>query len=300
MKSTVADILSPSTLARIENYALLARVAVEGFISGMHRSLSHGTGSEFLQYRNYSFGDDLKYVDWKAFARLDRYLTKVFLEETNTACRIVLDASASLDYRGDRASVTKWRYACMTAACIAYLASRQGDNVGLYIYNEGMTDVLEPSGTRGQLQRVFHSMARQKPTGGANHKRAWDYLTGSLRDRGIVVFLSDFLEAEETLPPLLNRMHYARHDCLAIQVLDPDEIDLPFDISTEFIDAEEGRRILTYPEKIRDDYERKMNEFLRTLSASIARTPVDFLRLQTSDSLAESLAAYLNRRDALR
>lgn len=300
MRSNVAELLSPSALARIENYSLLARVAVDGFISGMHRSLSHGTGSEFLQYRNYSLGDDLKYVDWKAFARLDRVLTKVFLEETNTACRIVLDASASLDYEGTRASVTKWRYACMTAACIAYLASRQGDTVGLYLYNDRMVDVLEPSRATGQLQRVFHAMARQKPTGSADHKRAWDYLTHSLRDRGLIVFLSDFLEAEETLPPLLNRIHHARHDCLAIQVLDPDEMDLPFDISTEFIDAEEGRRILTFPEKIRDDYEQKMNAFLRQISDSIAKTPVDFLRLTTSDSLAESLAAYLNRRDALR
>lgn len=295
-----ADLLSPATLARIDNYSLLAKTAVEGFLSGIHRSLSHGTGGEFLQYRNYTPGDDLKYVDWKVYSRQNKFHTKVFREETNMNLSLVLDASASLDYQGSRASCGKWRYAAMVAACLAYMAGRQGDNVGLYIYNDRVVQALDPSRSSGQLQRIFGSLTRQKPDHAADHPRAWNYLTGHFRSRGLVVFLSDFLEADNVLPPLLKRLRFAHHDCLAIQVLDPDELDLPFDQSTEFIDAEKGRRLDTYPASVRADYIRAMNDFLARLSQSMTNSQVDFLRLVTSESLAHSLATYLHKRDSLR
>lgn len=300
MKTPAAELLSPATLARIDNYSLLAKTAVEGFLSGLHRSLSHGTGGEFLQYRNYTPGDDLKYVDWKVYSRQNKFHTKVFREETNMNLSLVLDASASLAYVGSRAPCGKWRYASMVAACLAYMASRQGDNVGLYLYNQGIIQALDPSRSPGQLQRIFASLAREEPNGSADHPRAWNYLTNHFRSRGMVVFLSDFLEADDSLPPLLKRLRYAHHDCLAIQVLAPDELDLPFDRSTEFIDAEGGARIDTYPDSVRGDYIRAMNDFLARLSESMKKSQVDFLRLNTSDSLAHSLATYLHKRDSLR
>jgi uncharacterized protein (DUF58 family) len=300
MKTPAAELLSPATLARIDNYSLLAKTAVEGFLSGLHRSLSHGTGGEFLQYRNYSPGDDLKYVDWKVYSRQNKFHTKVFQEETNMNLSLVLDASGSLDYHGSRAPCGKWRYAAMVAACLAYMASRQGDNVGLYLYNSGVVQALDPSRSQGQLQRIFSSLTRQRPANPADHERAWNYLTGHFRSRGLVVFLSDFLEAEKTLPALLKRLRFAHHDCLAIQVLDPDELDLPFDRSTEFIDLERGGRIDTYPATVRANYVRAMENFLDELSRSMKRSQVDFLRLVTSETLAHSLATYLHKRDSLR
>lgn len=300
MNTPAAELLSPATLARIDNYSLLAKTAVEGFLSGLHRSLSHGTGGEFLQYRNYTPGDDLKYVDWKVYSRQNKFHTKVFREETNMNLSLVLDASASLDYQGSRAPCGKWRYASMVAASLAYMASRQGDNVGLFLYNKGVVQALDPSRSAGQLQRIFGSLTRQQPAHTADHARAWNYLTGHFRSRGLVVFLSDFLDGGDTLPPLLKRLRYAHHDCLAIQVLDPDELDLPFHHSTEFIDAEGTGRIDTYPASVRADYIRSMNDFLALLSQSMKRSQVEFLRLTTSDSLANSLATYLNKRDSLR
>lgn len=300
MITPAAELLSPATLARIDNYSLLAKTAVEGFLSGLHRSLSHGTGGEFLQYRNYTPGDDLKYVDWKVFSRQNKFHTKVFREETNMNLSLVLDASASLAYQGSRAPCGKWRYASMVAACLAYMASRQGDNVGLFLYNKGVVQALDPSRSPGQLQRIFGSLARQEPAHSADHPRAWNYLTGHFRSRGLVVFLSDFLDADDILPPLLKRIRFAHHDCLAIQVLDQDELDLPFDRSTEFIDAEGSGRIDTYPASVREDYIRAMDAFLARLSQSMTKSQVDFLRLVTSESLSHSLATYLHKRDSLR
>lgn len=299
MTTAAAELLSPATLARIDSYSLVAKTAVDGFLAGMHRSLSQGTGGEFLQYRNYTAGDDLKYVDWKVYARQNKFHTKLFREETNMNCCLVLDGSASLGYEGTRAPCSKWRYAAMTAACLAYMASRQGDNIGLYIYSDDLHQVLPPSRAPGQLQRVFHALARHKPSGRANHTRTWNYLTNHLRSRGLVVFLSDFLEAEKELPDLLKRLRFAHHDSLAFQVLDEDELDLPFDHSTEFIDAEEGRRLLTYPHNVRSDYVRRMNEFLSNLSQTMTRSHVQFVRLVSSASLGHSLATYLHKRDAL-
>ncbi len=300
MSVSLVELLSPATLSRIENYALLAKVAVEGYMSGLHRSFTRGQGSEFLQYRDYAPGDDLKYVDWKVYSRSDRYYTKVFQEETNMNCFLVLDASASLDYQGERADCGKWRYACMVAACLAYLASRQGDNVGLCIYNDDVVEMIDARQRQGQLPRILSALARHKPAGAARHEYAWNYLMGHLRSRGMVVFLSDFLEAEETLPPILKRIRYARHECVAVQVLDPDERDLPFDRSTEFIEPEEGGRILTNPETIRTQYMEKMNDFQQRLSVGLTRSQVEFLSLLSSDSLARSLSAYLHKREALR
>ncbi|HLS27203.1 MAG TPA: DUF58 domain-containing protein [Opitutales bacterium] len=300
MTTSAADLLSPATLARIDNYSLLAKTAVEGYLSGIHRSLSHGTGGEFFQYRNYTPGDDLKYVDWKVFSRQNKFHTKVFREETNMNVSLVLDASGSLDYNGSRAPWGKWRYAAMIAASLAYLANRQGDNVGLYIYNDQIVEAIEPSRTQGQLQRIFAALARQKPSGSADHRRAWNYLTNHFRRRGLIIFLSDFLDAEKTLPPLLKRLRFAHHDCLAFQVLDPDELDLPFDRSTEFIDRETGRRIDSFPAAVRDDYQREMNDFLERLSQAMSEAQVDFLRLISSESLADALANYLHKRESLR
>ncbi len=300
MNPALTDLLSPATLARIDSYALLSRVAVDGFLSGMHRSLSHGTGGEFLQYRNYTPGDDLKYVDWKVYSRQDRFHTKVFREETSMNLRLVLDASASLDYQGTRAPCGKWRYACMVAACLAYLASRQGDNVGLYLYSGEARQVVEPGMRHDQLTRIFATLARHRPGGAADHEPAWTHLARHFRSRGMVVVISDFLEAEETLPRLLRNLRFARQECLAFQVLDPDETDLPFAGSTEFIDAESGGRILTFPDNVRKEYQEKMTAFLETLDQTFRRAQVDFLRLGTTDSLARALANYLHKRDAQR
>lgn len=296
----LVDLLSPDTLSRIENYALLARVAVDGFISGMHRSLSQGLGGEFLQYRHYNPGDDLKYVDWKVFSRQNKFYTKVFREETDMNCCLVLDASASMEYQGSRAPCSKWHYARMVAACLAYMASRQGDNIGIYLYNDHLFEGIAPGRKQGQLQRVLSTLKRHTPRGPANHEEVWKYLTGHLRHRGIVVFLSDFLEADETLPPLLKTLRSARHECVGIQILDPDEIDFPFQQSTEFIDAEGKGRISTYPDNVRGEYLKRMNDFLERLSLSFTHSRVDHLRIQTSDSLAHSLATYLHKRDSFR
>ncbi|MCH8539554.1 MAG: DUF58 domain-containing protein [Opitutales bacterium] len=295
----LVDLLSPATLHKVGSLAMIARIAVNGFLSGLHRSISQGQGGEFLQYRNYYPGDDLKYVDWKVFAKREKFYTKVYREETNMDLLIVADASGSMDYQGTTAPCGKWRYASMLAACLAYLATKQGDNVGLYVYQDEFTEIIPPNRRGGNLERVLASLQRQKPGGPANHRAAWQSITNRLKNRGIIVFLSDFLEGENILPPLLNRLPNTRHDCAAFHILDRDEIEFPFSQSTEFISLEENSRLRTYPEYVQEDYQKGMNEFLKTLSEGFRSSQTEYRLLKTDETLAHFLAAYLRRRERL-
>jgi uncharacterized protein (DUF58 family) len=291
------EVLDPSTLSGIDNLQLVAKVAVDGFLSGMHRSLYHGHGSEFFQYRTYAPGDDLKYVDWKVFSRHDRFYTKLFEEETNMNVTLVADMSASMNYRGENSPATKWRYAAMTAAALAYLVRKQGDNLGLFLYGQELVEGLAPSHRSGQFRRVINALQTAQPAGAETaHEEMFNYLAKHGGRRGIVVLISDMLGGEEALPPLFSLLRSQGHDCIAIQVLDPDEIDFPFDQPLEFIDLEDGQRIRTNGAEIRTEYQQNMNQFLTQLSGGIIRTGTDYLRLRTTDSLGKALAQFLQTR----
>lgn len=297
--SAIAELLAPETLARIDNYAFLARTAVDGFISGLHRSLYHGFGSEFFQYRSYAHGDDFKYMDWKVFARRDKFVTKVFQEETNMACCVLLDASASMGYRGRRAACDKLHYAAMAGACLVYLAGRQGDNIGFYAYRDTPVTGIAPGHRSGQLQRILAEMTRLKAEGVADHTRAANCLGEALRRRGVVVWISDFLEADDQLQGLLKRFRFAHQECLVIQVLDPDELDLPFDGSVRFEDCETDKTLITAPDHIRESYSTQMQAYIKTVREACLAEHVDYLLATTRDNLGGVLAAYLHRREAM-
>jgi len=296
----VSELLLPSTLAHIDNYSFLARVVVEGYISGLHRSLYHGLGSEFFQYRNYSQGDDLKYVDWKLFARSEKIYSKVFLEDTNMNCSILLDTSSSMSYCSSGSSVSKQRYGCMLAATIAYLASRQGDNVGLFIYNDDLLRVVEPKRHNGGLRRIMLELARVKSEGIANQEKVFSKVLSLLKRRGVLVIISDFLDdAGVLLDKWLKYFRSAKQDCIILQVLDRDELEFGFKDSVEFVGLETGNHLLTAPELIADNYRKSMQEYCNTIRTVCLQEQVDFVQLRTDESLGSSLLAYLHKREKM-
>lgn len=295
MATPAPQLLDPAHLSAIANYSLLAKLAVEGFISGQHRSLFHGFGSEFQQYRPYTPGEDPRTIDWKVYARRERLQTKLFEEETNLNCSIVLDCSASMDYAGESAVCSKFHYACMAAACLAYLASKQGDNTGLYLYADSLREVLPP-GRRGRLPSLHHALSRAQPRGGANHQRLVEYLGHQLNGRGMVIVLSDMLEAEESLPALLARLRIRHHDVMALQILDPDEIQFPREAAARFVDLETNREILTSPQNVADHYDKAMDEASATLRHGFSENRIEYRRFSSRNSLGMALAAFLHRR----
>jgi uncharacterized protein (DUF58 family) len=299
MANRPAQYIDPAVLAKVENYAFLARTIVEGFVAGLHRSLYHGFGSEFVQYRNYSEGDDLKYVDWKVFARHDKYQMKVFQEETNTNCYIVLDASASMEYTGTH-GISKLHYAKIIAACIAYLVNRQGDNVGFYAYSDKVHTGVPPGHRSGQVHQICTELSRLKAGGGCDHAVVLNYLGESFNRRGIVVMISDFLDTDTDMLKSLRHFRFAHHDCILFQVLDDDELDFGFTSTMRFVDSETGAEIITSPGVVRREYLERFGRELEELQLFCSRSNIDYHQLRSSQPLASSLAAYLNRREKFR
>lgn len=295
MAETNDALLNPAVLARLANTSILARRVVEGFLFGLHRSLYHGFGSEFVHYRNYAKGDDLKYVDWKLYAKSNRLHTKVFQEETNTACYIVLDVSASMGYTGSD-GVSKLAYARMLAACLAYLMHRQGDQVGLFAYGDTLKTAIPPSRQSGHLPRLCAELEKLRAGGESRPETVLRQLSEHFDRRGLVIFISDLWDSGAGLFRDLKRFRVQHHDCLMLQVLTPDEVDFKFEGTVRFVDSETASEIVTAPETVRADYQQAVGEWLAEVQRFARQSELDYQRLMTNEPLATALGHYLNRR----
>ena len=291
------NLLDPAHLHSIEDYSLLARVVVDGAMPGVHRSLRQGRGSEFFQYRPYARGEDLKLIDWKVFAKRDELVAKTFQEDTNFTVCLVLDVSASMGYEGKRAKCSKLRYASMLAACFAYLANRQGDRLGLFAYSDEVREWIRPNSGTSQLNRVFTTLQGLKAEGTNAHDFAWDRMANGLPGRAMVVFLSDFLEAEDTIAEKLRFSLSSRYECLCLQVLDPDEIDLPEDEALRFAELEGEREVSTSPPAIREKYKKDMSGFCDDLQSKLSSISAEFESLETNQDLGHALRRFLGMRN---
>jgi uncharacterized protein (DUF58 family) len=246
-------------LAGIADLELVARIIVEGMVSGLHRSPFHGYSAEFSQYRHYRPGDDLKHVDWKLVARTDRVYTKQFRETTNMASALVLDTSGSMDFPGfPDPPVTKFRYAVITAAALAHLISGQGDAIGLLAGER----FIAPRAGRQHLRGLLAALATLTPSGGwsgaDNVRRAAE----RLKRRGLLLVLSDFYDEEERTLAELRRAARMGHEVALFQILSRDEIDLPYRSDHEFTDLESGRSLAINASLVRREYQDAVAAFL--------------------------------------
>ncbi len=290
----------PKVLDRIGGYGLFSRTVVEGFISGVHRSLFQGFGSEFVQYRNYVPGDDLKYLDWKVYARTKKLCSKVFREETNMNCRIILDCSASMSYKGKNSNFSKLEYAAMMASCLAYLISRQGDKVGFYSYADKIISAIAPGSGQKHLQLIFNDMKKLKPSGSENHQTCLNKIAEDFKGRGIVIFISDLLENEEQVLRFLKSARFAHNDAILMQVLDKDEVDFPFEKNVRFISLEGQNELVTAPELVRQNYQNNLKNYLDNIRTECRKNQFDYTLINSAEPLEHTLAAYLHKREEIR
>jgi uncharacterized protein (DUF58 family) len=246
----------PDVLAGIADLELVARIVVEGLVSGLHRSPFHGYSAEFSQYRHYRPGDDLKYVDWKLVARTDRVYTKQFRETTNMASAIVLDSSGSMDF--PRTPVSKFRYAVIAAAALAHLISGQGDAIGLLAGER----FLPPRAGRQHLRGLLAGLSSLAPGGGWGAADQVRRAAERLRRRGLLLVLSDFYDDEERTLVELRRAARMGHEVVLLQILSRDEIELPYRRDLEFEDLESGRTLAVNAGLARRDYTDAMAAFL--------------------------------------
>ncbi len=287
--------LTPEAVLAMGRLALLARQVVEGFITGLHHSPFHGFSAEFAEHRKYTAGDALKDLDWQAYARTDRYYVKRYREETNLRCRLVLDASASMDFSSGQLA-SKCEQARRLAACLAYLALRQRDAVGLTVCAGAKTADLPGAAKGGHLGRIVQTLEAARPEGAADLAGALHRLAGELPPRGLVVILSDCLEDETELGKALRRLRHRRHEVLLFHLLDPAEEELPYRGLGEFIDPETDEGLIADALSLRAGYREEIREFRRRCRALCADVGGDYSAVSTAEPFERLLMHYLARR----
>src|SRR3954469_13276136 len=293
-QTTAAAFIDPAALMRIKSLELRARVVVEGFLSGLHRSPYHGFSVEFTEYRQYSPGDDLRYLDWKLYARSDRYYLKRFEDETNLRCWLLVDLSRSMGFSS--LAYDKAGYARTAAATIAYFLALQRDAVGLITFDSGIKDFLPARFRPGHMHRLMMSL-EHAPAGTATDLAApLEQVAKTARKRGLVVLLSDLLAPLEALETRLGYLRARGHEVVVMRVLDPAEVDFPFQEAAMFHDIESGRELYVDPSLARERYRQRFKEHADGLSKVCNKLGIDFSVLPTDRPLELALFDFLSTR----
>lgn len=290
--------LEPGALAAIADLELVSRRIVDGTISGLHRSPFHGYSAEFSQYRHYRPGDDLKYIDWKLFARTDRLYTKQFRETTNLVSQIALDTSGSMDYPGTGGGVTKFQYARLLASALCHLISRQGDSVGLVTYADELRQYLPSRGGQAHLRSLLLTLSRAEPGGATDGAAALARTIDLLKRRGMLIVISDLYDERADVERALMRASHIGHEVVVFHVLTRDEVELPFRDDVELEDAETGGRVLANGAAAAKTYREAISAFLERWRTRCATYGIDYVRVFTDHPLDAALRAYLRRRTA--
>jgi uncharacterized protein (DUF58 family) len=294
--STNSTLLDPHALAKLEGLELRARRIVEGYVAGLHRSPYQGFSNEFAEHREYAPGDDLRYVDWKVFGKSDRFYLKQFEEETNLICYLLLDTSESMQYQGPAAPLSKFAYAQCAAAALAYLVLHQRDAVGLVTFDEEVRQHVRPSSTPAQLKQLLHAMAESRPARKTNTGPIFHDLAERFTRRGIVVIFSDLFDDLDALLAGLNHFRHRRHDVILFHILDPAEIDFPFQQFTLFKGLEAVGEVVAEPRGLRAAYQKEVQSFLKRVRTGCRAHQVDYLTVRTDEMLSSVLTAFLSAR----
>jgi uncharacterized protein (DUF58 family) len=286
--------LDPLTLAKVRSLELQARLIVEGYLSGMHKSPYHGFSVEFAQHREYVPGDDIKHVDWKVYGRTNRFYLKQYEEETNLVCWLLLDISESMQFRSG--PVSKYDYACMVASALSYLILHQQDSVGLVTFDDQVRRLLRPSSQPSHLKQMVQVMnigaAREK----TQLAPIFHDLAERITRRSIVIILSDLFDEVPDLLAGLKHLRHKRHEVVIFHILDGAELDFPFQEATLFRGLEQFPELLTDPRSLRQGYLDEIQSFILEVQRGCRGQNVDYVQLRTDTNLGVALSSYLAQR----
>ncbi|MEO7297531.1 MAG: DUF58 domain-containing protein [Verrucomicrobiota bacterium] len=284
-------------LADLPTLALQARYLVDGFLSGRHRSPQKGSSVEFAEYRDYQFGDDLRRVDWRLFGRTDRLHVKQFEEESQLRVFLVLDASASMDFKSSATLMSKLEFARLTLAAVGALAQKQGDSFGLGIVGVELVDFLRSRATTSHWQTFIGKLQTVQPQGQTALAQALESLAEIIPPRSLIVVASDFYEEPAALQSALRRLRYDHHDIIGAQVLDPLELDFNSDVAGTFVDAENGSRMRLDAPAVRRGYLERFQRFCLELDTMFRDAGGDLVQLRTDQPPLAALSEYLAKRE---
>ena len=304
MTDSLADYrryLDPRTLAKISSLELRARLIVEGLMTGAHRSPYQGISVEFAQHRPYTPGDDIRHVDWKVLARADKVYLKQYQEETNLQLILVVDASESMGYGSidvDGGKWTKYDHATAIAASLSYLAVHQADSVGLAIFDQQMNRFFKGSNSPTQWKLVMNELQQVPRWNKTSIGRVLDQIAEKVTHRSVIVLLSDCFDDVENIKKGFRHLRYKKHEVILMQIMDPQELEFPFEDVTRFKGLEELGDLITEPRSLRDGYLEQLNLFTEQLKKMCRGMNIDYQRFNTSEPLDVSLSQFLANRSA--
>lgn len=291
--------LSPETVARLGSMELRARLVVEGFITGLHRSPFHGFSAEFSEHRQYRHGDELKHIDWKIYGRSDRYYVKQYEDETNLRATICVDMSASMNYTSG-GTITKFEYATFLAAALSYLVLQQRDAAGLALYNTDVQTFLPPRSKQSYVRELIRALESAMPSNGTGTSVALHHVAEKLGRRGLVVVISDCFDQPDSILDALRHFRHNQHEVLLFQVLDPREVDFAMGSAAVFRDMESGQELTTHPQQLQRSYQVAMETFCRHLKQGCHAQNIDYVRMITDQPFDAALREYLVKRQSIR
>ena len=292
--SETVSFIDPQTLMRIKSLQLRARIVVQGFLSGLHRSPHHGFSVEFSEYRQYSPGDDPRHLDWKLYARSDRYYIKRFEEETNLRCHLLVDLSSSMGYGS--IAYTKVEYARTLAATLAYFLAMQRDAVGLVTFDEQIAEIAPARYRPGHLHRLMICLERAVAGKSTNVAAALERVAATVRQRGMVVLISDLLSPAEALRGKLSYLRSQGHEVVLLRVLDPAELTFAFEKPAMFVDLETGRDLYIDPGLAREKYLENFAQHSRAVQGVCQELGVEFHEMATSRPLELAMFDFVQSR----
>ena len=290
-----ARFVDPTVLARIGNLDLLARTVVDGFINGLHRAPYFGASIDFAEHRGYVAGDDIRRVDWRLFARTDRFYVKQYEADTNTNFVVLFDVSRSMGFASR--GISKIAYGSYLAACLAYLAHRQRDRVGIITFDSDIVAYVPPSAKHFDV--LLHTLNRAKPERPGQLAGPVSKVAEHFRRRSVVVLVSDFYEEPEVVLDAIKPLRFLGNELIVFHVLDPAEVDFTYDQASSFEDLESGDQLPVVPDSFGDQYRELIHGHVSALGTKFSEQRIDYTLLNTAEPLDRALFSYLSSREKL-
>ena len=287
--------LDPKTLDRIKRLDVRARLVVEGFITGQHRSPYNGFAVEFASHREYAPGDELRHIDWKVWSKTDRFYIKEYEEETNLNCHLLVDCSKSMRY-GETGGWSKFDYASTAAASIGYMMQQQQDAVGMVLFSNQIDKVIKPSTNPSTFKLMLHELENTDPSELTDVADPFKALAGQIRKRGMVVLFSDLFLDLDSLTASLQQFRLRHHEVIVFHVMHHDELTFPFEQNTLFRGLEIDAQLHTEPRALRNSYLEAVDRYMTRVRKVCATAGIDHVLLDTSKPLDGVLSSYLNFR----
>ena len=291
------SLLTPDLIGQLGRLDIIARLVVEGFLTGLHKSPYHGFSAEFAEYRQYIAGESVANIDWRVYAKTDRHYLKVFTEETNLRATILMDCSASMDFSAEKSRLTKKDYACYLAAALSYLLLRQTDAVGLVTFDESPLSIVPARSMRKQLFQILKVLDDLPSGSGTRLGPVLHTVAERLQRRGLILVLSDLMDDPAAILSGLKHFRHQGHEVVVFQILDPRELDLDFAGEVEFISLEDpSNKVRLEPAHMQEGYRSKVDRWRADLRHECRRQLIDLVEITTDTPFEKGLGAYLQKR----